>query len=55
MIVDADLEGAAAGSPQRHLRVRSDLADEVRRLTGARLIVSLTAVFDLNVHGMPAL
>ena len=37
-------------APQCHLRIWSDLADEVRRLTGARFIVSLTAVLDFDMH-----
>jgi hypothetical protein len=49
-VLDADIKDAATGPPQRHLRAWSDLADEVRRLTGARLIASLAAVFDFDVH-----
>jgi hypothetical protein len=49
-IVDADLEDAPTGAPQCHLRIGSDLADEVRRLTGARFIVSLTTVLDFDMH-----
>jgi hypothetical protein len=37
-VVDADLKDAPTGPPQCHLRIWSDLADEVRRLTGARFI-----------------
>jgi hypothetical protein len=49
-VVNADLKDAPTGPPQCHLRIWSDLADEVRRLTGARFIVSLTAVLDFDVH-----
>jgi hypothetical protein len=49
-VVDADLKDAPTGAPQCHLRIWSDLADEVRRLTGARFIVSLTAVLDFDMH-----
>lgn len=49
-IVDADLKDAPTGAPQYHLRIWSDLADEVCRLTGARFIVSLTAVLDFDMH-----
>jgi hypothetical protein len=49
-VVDADLKDAPTGPPQCHLRIWSDLADEVRRLTGARFIVSLVAVLDFDAH-----
>jgi hypothetical protein len=49
-VVDADCKNAPTGSPQAHLSIRSDLANEVRRLTGARFIVSLAAVFDFDMH-----
>jgi hypothetical protein len=49
-VVDADLKDAPTGPPQCHLRIWSDLADEVRRLTGARFIVSLAAVLDFDAH-----
>ena len=54
-IVDAELKDAAAGASQRHLRIRPSLADEFRRRTGARFIVSLAAVFDFDVHRLPVL
>ncbi|HEY1246460.1 MAG TPA: hypothetical protein VGF29_16670, partial [Hyphomicrobiaceae bacterium] len=53
-VVDAYLKDAATGPLQCHLRVRPYVAYEVRRLTGARLIVSLTAVFDLDAHRLPS-
>ena len=53
-VVDADLKDAPTRPPQYHLRIWSDLADEVRRLTGARFIVSLTAVLDFNAHRLPS-
>jgi hypothetical protein len=49
-VVDADLKDATTRPAQCHLGVWSDLADQVRRLTGARFIVSLTAVLDFNAH-----
>jgi hypothetical protein len=49
-VLDADIKDTAAGPPQRHVRTWSDLTDEVRRLTGARFIASLAAVFDFDVH-----
>jgi hypothetical protein len=54
-VVNADLKDAPTGPPQCHLRIWSDLADEVRRLTGARFIVSLTAVLDFDVHRLSSL
>jgi len=49
-VVDADLKYAPARAPQCHLRIWSQLVDEVRRRTGARFIVSLAAVFDFDAH-----
>jgi hypothetical protein len=49
-IINTDLERTAARAQQRHLCVWSLLADYARRLTGARFIASLTAVFDLDFH-----
>jgi hypothetical protein len=49
-VVDADFKGAPARAPQCHLRIRSKLADKVRRRTGARFIISLAAVFDFDAH-----
>jgi hypothetical protein len=54
-VVDANLKDASTGPPQCHLRIWSDPADEVRRLTGARFIVSLTAVLDFDVHQLSSL
>jgi hypothetical protein len=53
-VVDADLKDAPTGPPQCHLRIWSDLADETRRRTGARFIVSLAAVFDFDAHRLPS-
>jgi hypothetical protein len=53
-VVDANIEDAPAGPLQCHLRFWPDLADKVRRLTGERLIVSLTAVLDLDAHRLPS-
>jgi hypothetical protein len=53
-VVDADLENAPTGPPQSYLRIWSDAADEVRRLTGARFVVSLTAILDFNAHRLPS-
>jgi hypothetical protein len=49
-VVDADFKNATTRSPQRYLCIGSMLADEIRRLTGARLIVSLPAVLDFDAH-----
>ena len=49
-VVDADIKYAPTRPLQCHLRIWSDLTDEACRLTGARLIVSLTAVPDLDAH-----
>jgi hypothetical protein len=49
-VADAKLERAPARTEQRHLGVWSNLADECRRLTGTRLVVSLAAVFNLDAH-----
>jgi hypothetical protein len=53
--INTNLEHTAARAPQRHLRVWSLLADYARRLTGARLITSLAAVFDFDAHQSPFL
>src|SRR5262245_39571154 len=53
-VVDADLKGPPTRAPECHLRIWSDLADEVRRRTGARFIVSLPAVLDLDAHRLPS-
>jgi hypothetical protein len=49
-VVNANLEDAATRPPQVYLRRRSQLKDQFFRLTGARFIASLTAVFDLDLH-----
>jgi hypothetical protein len=49
-VVNADFKNAPTGSPQCHLCIWTELADEVRRLTGARFIVSLAAVLDFDAH-----
>lgn len=48
--IDANLEYAAGGTAQGHLRSRVGFADQSCRLTGARFIASLAAVFDLDAH-----
>ena len=53
-VVDVDLKDPSTGPPQRHLRIWSDLTDELRRLTGARFIVSLTAILDFDAHWPPS-
>jgi hypothetical protein len=54
-VVDADLKDAPARTLQAYLRIWPDLADELRRRTGARFIVSLAAVFDLDAHRLPSI
>jgi hypothetical protein len=48
--IDANFEDAAARPPQAQLRRGSQLGDQFPRLTGARFITSLAAVFDLDCH-----
>jgi hypothetical protein len=48
--VDANFEDAATRPPQAQLRRGPQLFDQFFRLTGARLIASLAAVFDLDQH-----
>jgi hypothetical protein len=48
--VNANFEDAATRPPQAHLRRGSHFGDQFPRLTGARFIASLTAVFDLDLH-----
>jgi hypothetical protein len=48
--IDANFEDAATRAPQAQLRRGSQLSDQFPRLTGARFITSLTAVFDLDFH-----
>src|SRR5580704_14196410 len=45
--IDANFEDAATRPPQAQLRRGSQLKDQFFRLTSARVITSLTAVFDL--------
>ena len=54
-VLDADVKDTATGPPQRHVRSWPDLANEVRRLTGARFIASLAAVLDFDVHRLDPL
>jgi hypothetical protein len=54
MLIDANLEDTPAQALQCHLRIWPDLADEVRRRTGARFIVSLAAVLDFDAHRLPS-
>jgi hypothetical protein len=48
--VDANFEDAATRPPQAQLRRGLQLDDQFPRLTGARFIASLTAIFDLDLH-----
>jgi hypothetical protein len=48
--VDANFEDAATRPPQAQLRRGLQLGDQFPRLTGARFIASLTAIFDLDLH-----
>jgi len=48
--VDANFEDAAARPPQAQLRRGLQLGDQFPRLTGARFVTSLTAIFDLDHH-----
>lgn len=54
-VVDADLKDAPTRASQRYLRVWAELADDVRRRTGARFIVSLAAVLDFDVHRLASI
>ena len=49
-VVDTDLKCTPARALQHDLRLWSQIADEVRRRTGARFIVSLAAVVDFDAH-----
>src|SRR5580698_814622 len=49
-VVNANLEDAAARPQQAQLRRGPQFKDQFPRLTGARFIASLTAVFDLDLH-----
>jgi HEAT repeat protein len=55
VVIDADLKDAPARALQGHLRIWPDLADELRRRTGARFIVSLAAVFNFDAHRLPSM
>src|SRR5579859_7894678 len=48
--VDLDFENAAARSAKRYLRRGLPFEQQIPRRTGARLIASLAAVFDLDLH-----
>src|ERR1700682_1665364 len=48
--VNANFEDAATRPPQAQLRRGSQLCDQFPRLTGARFVTSLTAIFDLDLH-----
>jgi hypothetical protein len=48
--VNANFKDAATRPPQVYLRRGLQLGDQFFRLTGARFITSLTAVFDLDLH-----
>jgi hypothetical protein len=48
--VDSNFEDAATRPPQAQLRRGLQLGDQFPRLTGARFIASLAAVFDLDLH-----
>jgi hypothetical protein len=48
--VNANFEDAATRPQQAQLRRGPQLGDQFFRLTGARLIASLAAIFDLDFH-----
>jgi hypothetical protein len=48
--VNANFEDAATRPPQAQLRQGLQPGDQFPRLTGARFIASLTAIFDLDLH-----
>jgi hypothetical protein len=50
--VDANFEDAAARAPQVQLRRGLQLEDQILRLTGARFVASLAAIFDFDVHDL---
>ena len=49
--IHRDLEHAAPALAQPHIGSRRLRQDQVPRLTGARLVASHAAVFDLDLHG----
>jgi len=49
-VIDADFEDAAARAPQAYVRSGLQLEHQLPRLTGARLIASLAAIFDFDLH-----
>ena len=51
--VNHNFERTSASLDQGHLRVGMLLRYKIKRRTGAWLIVSLNAVFDLNLHDLP--
>jgi len=48
--IDRDLENAAAPLAQGYVRAWVLLFDDLLRLTGAWLVASTAAVFDLDTH-----
>src|SRR5947207_12530848 len=48
--VNPDFEDATARSAKSYFRRGSQLEDQFPRRTGARLIASLAAIFDLDFH-----
>ncbi len=55
LAVHRDLKHSTTGLVQRHLRVRMGVENQVPHPTGAWLIASLSAIFDLDLHavGLP--
>jgi hypothetical protein len=51
--IHRNLEHAATGPVQFHLRARCGLLNQSCRHTGARFIASHSAIFDLNLHKLP--
>jgi len=49
--IDLDLKRAPAGSAKIDVRRGAQFEDQFPRRTGARLIASLAAIFDLDLHG----
>jgi hypothetical protein len=50
--IDADLKDAATRSLQCYLGIWSGLANQLRRLTGARFVTSLATIVDLDMHDL---
>ena len=51
--VDGDVENAAAAADQLDLGLGFLPLDDIPRTEGPRFVVSLYAVFDLDLHGIP--